>query len=423
MATLLAFPLAQPLGGNKVSNLRATPLGGRSFRLNWDDAAPGGPYGYSIAIDGNHYANILHAPPIDIKIDPAVDGFSPSPIVEVVRIPKTSCDPGFHVAGYFSTPIANKIKFTWAPPADISRVNKYRVYWDKGGGTVYFTRAYRLGQQNEDGSSGYEMWTPALTSGTYKFVVRTVDAAGNESTNTSATSIAITCLPAAITGLAITYSNTTKKATLTWVDPAGIGSGKLRIFHNAGDATKLFPDYSAAADEVNPGVQSWTSPVLTGPGVWVFGIRAYDGTNQEPNTSITAIVRLDASANKIVGAPPKPFLVASAVAGGKIALQANVLAMSGLGVPTTCSFFTNDGAGGAVDYGIPITGSPLAVADIGQWFTAVLQSPAYGETARKFGCIAYAGAIPSVVADEVTITPVSTAPPDPLSQAAATGRV
>lgn len=413
MGSLLAFPLAMPLGGVQVSDIRAVSLGHDQWLVSWTANAEPSDASYMIAIDGKHYTTVINATSAIIRGE-----FGSSPIVEVVQLPGAISDPGYFVPGYFTTPQQNKIKLTWNPPASVADVSKYRVYWDNAEGTVQYTSAYLIGTVFESGASSYEFWTDELSSDTYKFVIRTVDAAGNESTNTTATSVVLAGLPDIVTGVSISFSGGT--ATITWTDPANIGAGNVRIYDNSGTAANFYPDYSSATATIAAGTETWTSGALA-DGTWVFGLRVYDGTNEEPNTSVLASVRVDSGA-QVTGFPIKPTLYARNSDSGQVILQARVQNNVGAKAQKV-KFFTNDGAGGAVDYGSAIGGGFVALFIQPVQSTVEITAGPYGETARKFGLIAYTtDNIASVQADEVTITPDATDPPQPLSVAGTTGR-
>ena len=413
MGTLLAFPLASPLGGVLVSNIRTEPWGADTWLIEWAPISVTWDASYMISIDGKHYA-VAHG-----QTSIVVQGErGAAPIVQVAQLGGVYTDPARFVSGYFATLINNKIKVTWNPPASITDVEEYHVYWDNKTGTVDFTSA--LAVIGEDGSASYEFITDALASGTYKFVVRTVDTSGNETTNTTETSQMLTTYPNLVTSEAVVVI-AGPKVTITWADPADIGAGSVRIFHNSGNASNLFPDYSTVQATIAAGTQTWTSGNLA-DGIWVFGLRVFDATNEEPNTTVVLVVRLE-SAAEVSGYPAKPLLVTQNAAAGKVDLLAIVQPITRSGRATQVKFFTNDGAGGNVDYATALGAGFIALHERGSVYLATLTSAAYGETARKFGCRAYtAGSVVSVNADEITITPDSTAPGVPLSVTAAVVR-
>jgi hypothetical protein len=298
-----------------------------------------------------------------------------------------------------------------------------------GTGTITFDQAHCLGEIQESvanrldiggGVQGYEMYTPPVVSGTYKFVVHTVDALGNESAGVTETSETIATLPSAVSGVGLAFNNTTHRATLVWQEDATVAS--VNVYHQSGAVGALFPDYTALVANVAAGVKSWVSPVL-GAGRWVFGLRALNAVGEEPNTTVLASCRVDGSGHKVVDAPPTPALSAVPSAGGKVTLGAAVLPNSDMGAAVTAKFFTNDGAGGPMDYSTPLS-APIPLQGLDAFLHASLVTGAYGATARKFGCRVYnADGVASLDAIESTVTPVIVSMPDPLSPAASTGRV
>ena len=417
MGSLLAFPLPMPLGGVQVSDLRIRHIGGRRWRVKWTPISVSWPSAFVINVDGQHYTTVHNKNAVTLRLEGIFENFVISPIIEVVQIPSVMATPSFHTPGYFSTIINNKIKITWNPPASVADVEFYRVYWDKGTGTISFIDDNILEEISEDGLANYEAFTPGLTSGTYKFVVRTIDEAGTESTNIAEFSQAITTYPGIITGFSLSFDTGTDKATLTWTDPSDIGSGTVKIFDNLGNIARPFPDYTTVVASIAAGVQTFTTAVLT-EGWWLFGAQVNDGTNQEPNTNILVDVRLDSSINPISNPPPKPFLEVFNGPDGKVHLFAFVIQEGARSRTAKFQFFTNDGAGGAIDFSTPIegVGNFTDGTEVGQYFGATLLAGPFGETARKFSARAFtAGGVVSLNADEQTITPDATAPPQPLS--------
>ena len=417
MTSMLAFPLASPLGGNLVSGLFAEALGKDMWRLEWVPISVAWDSGYMIAVDGKHALTVRGIESITIQGEPDAN-----PVVEIVQIPADLADPGYFIPGYFSTTPDNKIKITWDAPASVIDVERYRVYWDAGAGTVVFDDVHNIGEVLEDGSGSYELFTDELAVDTFKFVIRTVDDAGNESTNTTANSQVLSKYPGLVTAEAIVYDNGTDKVTITWTDPADIGSGDVRIYTNNGSLTNLFPDYSTPLATIAAGVQTFTSAALA-DGIHVFGLRVFDGTNEEPNTSVILTVRVE-GLSEVSGSPQKPELQALNSDGGKVKLIAIVDANSEVtDLARKVKFFTNDGAGGAVDYNTPLGGDFVNLNMRGLRFRAFFETSAFAETARKFGVEAFTDAgVASVRADEVTITPDATSPPQPLNVTTATGR-
>ena len=416
MGTQLAFPLAMPLGGVLVSNIFAQALGQNQWLVRWDTNPDLSPASYMIYVDGNFWGVIVDTPAMFIRGE---DGASP--VVQVAQLPIAWSDPGFARDGYFTAPVANKIQVVWDPPADVTDVDKYRVYFDNKTGTVDFTTS--LGEVPEDGSTQYEFWTAQLVSGTYKFVIRVVDLAGNESTNIAEFSVVLSTYPGLVTGEAVSVI-AGPKVTITWTDPSDIGSGNVRVYSNGGITTLLRPDYSSAVATVPAGTQTFTSAVL-GDGIHVFGLRVFNGTVEELNTYVWLVVRIESGA-EVALFPQVPLLVAQNDVSGKISLTARVNNLNPTGTnPVKVQFYTNDGAGGAVDFSTPLegVGSFTTLSRHGSGLSAQFLTASFGETVRKFSCRSFTTAgVASVNAVEITITPDATSPPDPLNTVVVAGR-
>lgn len=415
--SLLAFPLGMPLGGVAVSNLRVRRRAGspNSILLDWTPISLPWPSAYMVAVDGKRHSIISHEPPAVVRVDET----GGTPIIEVAQIPMTAADPGYFVPGYFTAVLPNKIRFPFTPPADRTGVLKYRIYWDKGEGTVKYTDAYLLGEVLENGLAAYEIWTPPIATGTYKFVVRSVDEAGNEDSNTTTASTSLVTYPGVISGLSLTYDDDTHKATLTWADPSDIGAGSVKIYGNGGSESIPYADYSAPIDTVAAGVEEWESPELSAGTYWIFGLRVNDGTNEELNTDVLAVVRIG-SAQEVIGSPPpKPILVASAGGGGSVMLTAYLLNTGE--VAKKVNFYVNNGAGGAVDYGTPI--GSISVVNAGVLDAAMLTTTPFSEVEYIFGAKAEnATGDEGFAAVEIKLTPDATAPDAPTAGAPTTGR-
>jgi hypothetical protein len=214
----------------------------------------------------------------------------------------------------------------------------------------------------------------------------------------------------------------TTEVIFEWTDPSNIGAGTIRIYDNRGNPDSLFPDYNTVRATVAAGVQQWESYELC-DGLWVFGFRVYDGSVEELNTCVTAVLRIE-NGWIVENYPAKPTLLAEQAGGGKVRLicSAHNSANTVFGTATKCKFFTNDGAGGAVDYTTPLGGDFISLSQVQEGF-ADYYTGAYGATARLFGCRTYtAGGVASLDATEISITPSVAAPGEPADPTLSEGR-
>ena len=210
MVTQLAFPLGMPLGGNDTLNVREIPIktgGGRIRRIAWDTFDASFERAYIIAIDGQPFVTVANSGPVDIRIEPVLDSsFAPTPIIQIKQIPIGYSDKGFFIPEYFDAVLPDKINVTFNAPAVVTDIESYNVYWDKGSGTVEFTDDFIMAKVLEDGSTSYSVWSPSLTTGTYKFVVQAVDEIGNRSVNIAELSQVIATFPSPVSGFTATLN-------------------------------------------------------------------------------------------------------------------------------------------------------------------------------------------------------------------------
>ncbi len=424
MGSLLAFPLAQPIGGVAVSNIRTTSVGGDQWFVEWDPIVVAWDSAYMVFVDGKLHSTLPNQTSMYIDAEPGAD-----PIIQIAQIAGVWMDPGRAVPGYFPALQPNKIKIEWDKPASVVDVESYRVFGDSGTGTVDFDNPL-FSDIPEDGSASYEFVTDQLVTGTYKFVVRTVDEAGNESATIAEFTRALTTYPGIVTAEAIVFNSGPITATLTWVDPADIAAGDVKVFSNGGVTADQFPDYETGAEiaTIAAGVQTFTTAALA-DGIHIFGLRVNNGTLDELNTSVILFLRIESGA-EVSNFPVVPQVQATPIDNGKVELIAYVDPPSTqtnpdfvAGEAVKVQFFTNDGAGGAIDFGTPLGVGFVNLTPTGVNLVARLETIVFGETARKFAARSYtSGGVASTDSDEVTITPDATKPPDPLNVVTSTVR-
>jgi len=273
-------------------------------------------------------------------------------LFEVLDVGPLSGEAAYDLAWALAAAPGNKAKIEW------SRVNDaaaYAIYWDSGGGTVDFNSAYVV--RADDGAAQQSWTTPELAAGSYKFCVRSRDAAGNESSNTAAQEVAISPWPRPAAGLTVSYDRATGKATLSWSDPPGTFS-KVRVYqgdetiaHAYGetdDAIGTWPevDYASAVAEIDTGVEEWLSPVLSGAGIWVWGLRVYDGTNEEKTADVRVRLELDDSDYDHTARAPRPVeLSAAPVADGRVRVRGRI-PVGGDAEPTAAVVWRATSSGG-----------------------------------------------------------------------------
>lgn len=408
------FPFA--FVGLGVDIIGSVPLGDRRWLLMWK-ARPEivAPYAFIVSVNGKHQETVYNDEQTVVEADNLE-----TDVAHVIQVPAAVLDGGHFPDFLFNIAVLNnKGIITITPPGDVSKVDAYRVYFDNGTGTVTFDDAGLLGEVKETGAPSYQFATRELAAATYKSVVRTVTKNGTESTNVAPErSFTVQAYIPPVTGFGNTYDEPTKKATLSWVFPAG--ATQVQIFYNGGSEADQFPDYDTVLATVNfPTTTFLTAALAAGAHVW--GIRATDGSNFELNTSVRTKLRTDAAFAEISGPPPKPRLIAVREVAGKITLKAFVDTTEDQNppIPDTVQFYTDDGAGGPVDFTTPLPGGPFTLVAGSVYLEAVTVTAAFGATARKFAAVAFKGSVPSEQGDAVTITPNVDVPPAPVYAAAA----
>ena len=89
----------------------------------------------------------------------------------------------------------------------------------------------------------------------------------------------------------------------------------------------------------------WTSPGLTAPGAWSFGVRAFNSNGEELNLDCAVTIMLDASGNDITNKPLPPSGVrAFATPGGGIRVEWYYPLTRGLTTPVGFSVYVGTGA-------------------------------------------------------------------------------
>ncbi len=195
--------------------------------------------------------------------------------------------------------------------------------------------------------------TDALDDGTYNFVVRAVDDAGNEDTNTTPVTVVIDTYPLAPTDLEYTFDDGTDKVTLTWTASPSADIDKYNIFGNGGSG---FIDYDTPLAVVNSPTVTWESDAIVAAGIYNYGVRAEDaGGKEEFNSDVTVTVEIkDSPIEEVPELPNAPVgLTLTPVAGGKIQLDWQYDTLNQEVVPVQFNIYYDNNTG-VVDYVTPL---------------------------------------------------------------------
>ncbi len=195
--------------------------------------------------------------------------------------------------------------------------------------------------------------TDALDDGTYNFVVRAVDDAGNEDTNTTPVTVVIDTYPLAPTDLEYTFDDGTDKVTLTWTASPSADIDKYNIYSNGGSG---FINYSTPIAVVNSPTVTWESDAIVAAGTYNYGVRAEDaGGKEEFNSDVTVTVKIkDTPIEEIPNLPNAPVgLTLTPVAGAKIQIDWLYDVTDQEVVPSVFSIYYDNNTG-VMDYVTPL---------------------------------------------------------------------
>lgn len=221
--------------------------------------------------------------------------------------------------------VGSRICLTWEDAPTDADFDAYVILWDEGEGGTPATVLATIRNR-----ARMRFVTSALEAGTYRFAIAYRDSVGNQSTIGGVTELEIVAAPIAVTGLAASYSEVTRKVTLTWTNPEGQASDvvSLVVFDNVpifgGDGSQFGEhansDFALRAGHAAPDGESWESSTLW-EGVWRFGVRAMlsDGT-LGPSGEVVVALGMDGGDLVEVDVPPaeRPILErVVAIAGAK----------------------------------------------------------------------------------------------------------
>ncbi len=130
-----------------------------------------------------------------------------------------------------------------------------------------------------------EFVTAELEPGTYLFKISSVDAAGNESALSDASTIIVDPAPRAPTNFAVSYASGTNTFTFTWTDPEDADLTAIEIYTNFSTDFGDFEDeviFDAPIVSEIPGNETteWVPPITAPDGVYRFVARARDSEDR-----------------------------------------------------------------------------------------------------------------------------------------------
>lgn len=411
----------------RITNLRIRQLQRNpgSAELSWTGVLDAKGVWYKVFRDRVQVA-VTRATRIVIPLIPGEQHF-----FEVIDVGPLNGDPSYDISFAVTVIPGNKVLLTWDRIADFVA---YAIYWDNKTGTVDLVTPFRV-QKDDPTKTQQSLLTPELAPGTYKFVIRSRDLAGNESTNINELTAIIAPRRKPPTNLKLTYDSGTKKATLTWTDPIDLpGGSKIRVYQGENTLTGEWDvdigkfadvDYTTIISSVNPAVETFVSAVLGLGRIHTFALRTFDGTDEEKNVDVRIRLELSSANDDRTLRPARAEDTdAEAIAAGKIKITAFIPAREGHAVPISATVFQDTvkadllaglGTGNAatltkVDRGHRVDFTSGALAD-GQKFFFIVRGSGAGSATGLFDAD-----------DVVDATADSTVPAAPATQLATVTR-
>lgn len=222
------------------------------------------------------------------------------------------------------TPVVNTqaggtLTISWTNPAD-SDFAFVRIYRSTTSGV--------LGNLVYDNVTGTSVTDTGLTNNaTYYYTIRSVDTAGNESTNTNQVSGMPTDIqvPKNVTGLTTTLLSN-GQIKLDWTRSASTDVNAYNIYYDNGTGTIDYT-YANKIGTVQHPTTTWTSGNLTVGTAYKFAVRAEDtAQNEEANASVvaSAVPVTDPNAGDVRGYIKVPQ-IGQKISGSRVTVVADLL--------------------------------------------------------------------------------------------------
>lgn len=228
--------------------------------------------------------------------------------------------------GFAIVPAGNRARLTWSA-CSAADFDAYLLYWNGGGTATPSTLLDTIqGRENVTAVS------PKLTDGTtYRFALAMRDVAGNTSSVGTAYSVTANTPPLALEGATISFSASTRRATVTGRHPLGQHAdiGLVALYDN------LVPGHGLSEHpNVDIGWQRTTAYTTTGtvtltsaplyPGAWAFAARVVDKTGLQSDYDVLRL-SIKAAGTGLAVASATPLaplnLIAYATANGGVILN------------------------------------------------------------------------------------------------------
>lgn len=192
-----------------------------------------------------------------------------------------------------------------------------------------------------------------------------------------------------------------------------------RVYHNSGAGAV---DYATVRATRNETVSSWSSPALSCPGAWRFGMRAFNEYAEEKNLDVATELTLLGSGSPSPERPNRPTdLAATAAAGGRAHIAFSYDETNEAAACTHFHVYADD-ASGAIDYATPVGAIDKDDAGPVSHYEFLTDALADGVTRRFAARAATAQDVEDDGTEFAVVTPDATAPAQPASLSASVAR-
>jgi len=237
---------------------------------------------------------------------------------------------------FFAAAIGDHVVGTWDEATGSPA--RYEVYRSETSG-VYDDPPI---VQVNAGETDYRFEDGPHEDDTLYYLLKAYDAAGNVKSAVEKSAV-ISSAPEPPTGVAMSHNNTTHVTTITWTPSTSADRDHTAARY--GDPVEL-----TAAPDATPSGSSWQLDQTDFTGHREFHLAAVDGDGNE-SASLVPMVSIDLVAGVQVERPNEPaILTARPVAGGEVELAVAYCRYGEVGTATSIRLYTNDGAGGAMDW-------------------------------------------------------------------------
>lgn len=299
-----------------------------------------------------------------------------------------------------ATSALDRVKLTW--PESSASPARYELYRSLTSGVFTDPAIHEC----RAGAPDYIVRDGPHDDDTYYYRLIAYDKAGNPSTVDDA-NVTVSGAPEPPTGIALTHDDGTKETTITWTHSTSADKAGYNGY--AGDPIEL----TAAPTDLGAVVQ-W---VIDQTGITdhiEYLVRCYDGSGSE-EANLSAMVAIDLAAGVRVQRPASPTILAgTAIAAGEVEMTVQYDRTGETGAATTIKIYSNDGAGGAMDWGTPVGSGNLAAGVVRQVIKVESSGLTGGLTYLMGARARTAGAVEDANTETVSVLTDATAPTAPV---------